>query len=91
MLQLCRKNVCHYFPVNGNWGPWGKWGACSKTCGEASDPGIRKRKRLCDSPKPSPDGMACDGNKEQADSCPLVPCINNFGRTTHFTQVLSTP
>ena len=57
-------------PINGNWGTWQPWGSCSFACGN----GVRRRKRLCDSPKPYNGGDYCKGAETNYDLCNTHAC-----------------
>ena len=69
---------------DGNWGQWGAWSTCSATCGE----GIESRKRFCNDPKPSGDGLYCskDGSVgTETRPCPgLIPCSLGWSPWSDF-------
>ena len=44
--------------IDGGWGAWASWTSCSKTCGG----GVLTRIRLCNKPRPLPEGLPCPGN-----------------------------
>jgi hypothetical protein len=53
------------FLVNGKWSSWREWSRCSSSC----DSGVRQRKRTCDNPKPSDDGLPCYGRDTDYIAC----------------------
>ncbi|XP_066994054.2 hemicentin-1 [Anabrus simplex] len=65
--KRCIKPDCQ---VDGGWNNWSPWSECTATCGI----GQRKRYRKCYNPPPSQGGKACEGNKEQYESCNMFPC-----------------
>ena len=59
-------------PINGVWSEWAQWSACSVTCG---DTGKIDRSRACDSPGPLYNGLPCNKESYQENSCPdSNPC-----------------
>ncbi|CAH2311914.1 hemicentin-1 isoform X2 [Pelobates cultripes] len=61
-VATCNVTPC---PVDGLWSPWFSWGPCSKTCGK----GTQTRRRLCNNPSPSFDGLPCEGQDIQMQIC----------------------
>ena len=61
---------------NGEWGAWEAFGQCSTTCGD----GLKKRKRLCNSPPPANGGLCpADEPAEEEIKCVSAPCpIDGF-------------
>ena len=57
--------LVRYFLVNGEWSSWREWSRCSSSC----DSGVRQRKRTCDDPKPSDDGLPCYGRHTDYIAC----------------------
>nr|XP_034325188.1 sushi, von Willebrand factor type A, EGF and pentraxin domain-containing protein 1-like [Crassostrea gigas] len=77
---------CQFQIVNGGWSPWTSFSECSASCGG----GIKSRLRLCNSPKPDPDGLPCDstGANEtvfcNTDTCPsCLPLKKGFGNSVN--------
>ncbi|XP_039223595.1 uncharacterized protein LOC120319161 isoform X1 [Crotalus tigris] len=66
-LRLCLG--LHPCPADGRWSVWSPWSPCLETCS-----GVKKRVRLCDSPRPSRGGLPCEGEKEQLGLCHLSHC-----------------
>ncbi|XP_076457791.1 SCO-spondin-like isoform X4 [Babylonia areolata] len=64
------QSSCSNCPGDGGWGEWCEWGGCSTTCG----PGIRTRKRQCDSPSPKGGGRPCQGLAVETTGCMGPPC-----------------
>ncbi|XP_052801058.1 uncharacterized protein LOC128231848 isoform X3 [Mya arenaria] len=62
--------ICEQKAVNGNWSAWSGFTACSVTCGG----GFMTRLRTCDSPKPDPEGMPCEGNNTETEICNVDEC-----------------
>ncbi|CAH0401834.1 unnamed protein product [Chilo suppressalis] len=58
-------------PVDGGWSPWEAWSLCRGPC---DDIGHRRRRRICNNPPPSLDGMPCAGLSEQIEACYLTNC-----------------
>ncbi|XP_037090829.1 semaphorin-5B-like [Pollicipes pollicipes] len=57
-------------PLDGGWGGWGSWGRCSARCGG----GFRRRRRVCDSPRPVNGGRPCLGCDLEYAECGTEPC-----------------
>lgn len=77
----CEKKI-----VNGGWSPWSEFSECTVSC----NGGSRFRKRICNSPKPDPDGIPCNVadatqhvpcNEEKCPSCPHLK--RGFGNVPH--------
>ncbi|CAG9788984.1 unnamed protein product [Diatraea saccharalis] len=63
-------------PVDGGWSPWEAWSSCHGSC---DDIGHRRRRRLCNNPPPSQDGIPCTGLAEQIEACYLNNCtVDDF-------------
>jgi hypothetical protein len=56
--------------VNGHWGTWKEWNSCSATCGSGS----RSRYQECSNPEPAHDGLYCQGNDTEIESCSIELC-----------------
>ena len=63
-------------PIHGNWSTWQAWGVCSFSCGR----GVRRRKRLCDNPKPFNGGDYCSGAETNYDTCNEQSCPSHTDR-----------
>ena len=65
---------CAVYVVDGSWGSWGEWSTCDVSCGG----GLRTRRRLCDSPRPSDAGQLCQGDDLQTDACMHEHCPGTY-------------
>ncbi|XP_037090869.1 semaphorin-5B-like [Pollicipes pollicipes] len=72
-------------PLDGGWGGWGSWGRCSARCGG----GFRRRRRVCDSPRPANGGRPCFGCDLEYAECGTEPCPT-LRRLTDWTPWLAT-
>ena len=62
-------------PIDGNWSVWTQWGDCDASCGSE---GHISRLRNCNSPAPQFNGLECEGEALEENSCPnSVPCPGN--------------
>ncbi|XP_066916969.1 A disintegrin and metalloproteinase with thrombospondin motifs 2-like isoform X1 [Clytia hemisphaerica] len=75
--QWCVKGKCIPFgrltptPVDGGFSKWSAWSSCTTRCG----PGVSKRYRKCDSPRPIFGGKPCNGSKTEWKMCQdYTPC-----------------
>ncbi|XP_076867970.1 A disintegrin and metalloproteinase with thrombospondin motifs 8 [Brachyhypopomus gauderio] len=69
-------------PVDGSWGSWGPWGSCSRTCGG----GVEFSRRECTDPVPQNRGSYCVGQRVKYQSCNIVPCPENHGKSFREEQ-----
>lgn len=79
--RRCEKKI-----VNGGWSPWSEFSECTVSC----NGGTKFRNRICNSPKPDPDGIPCNlpdatqhvpCNEEKCPSCPHLK--RGFGNVPH--------
>ena len=73
--RVCHAGKCvsKYIPkpvIHGHWSGWTGWSTCSFSCGR----GVRKRKRLCNSPTPQNGGKFCLGPDSSYELCNTNPC-----------------
>lgn len=82
-------------PVNGNWSSWSDWTICSQSCGM----GMKRRKRVCNSPVPQHEGSKCVTlpnktalNETEVVSCTMKECPVNgqWGSWGNWTLCTST-
>ncbi|KAK1787800.1 hypothetical protein P4O66_016285 [Electrophorus voltai] len=69
-------------PVDGSWGAWGPWGSCSRTC----HGGVEFSRRECTDPVPQNGGLYCVGQRVKYQSCNIVPCPGNHGKSFREEQ-----
>ena len=60
-------------PVNGQWSQWTPDQPCSMECGG----GIQTRSRTCTEPAPANDGLDCEGEATDCQTCGTDPCGKN--------------
>ncbi|KAJ8307413.1 hypothetical protein KUTeg_015497 [Tegillarca granosa] len=65
---------CPEPPVNGNWARWSDWGQCTAEC----NGGIQTRRRQCNNPPPSQEGLPCTGNKQEWRMCNTQICRGKY-------------
>lgn len=71
-------------PVHGAWSQWQPWGHCSFPCGN----GVRRRRRLCDQPKPFNGGDYCSGAETNYELCNRQPCTRQVDRRQEQCNVV---
>ncbi|CAD5120562.1 DgyrCDS9128 [Dimorphilus gyrociliatus] len=69
IFEICKEVECGQ-PFDGGWSLWGSWSNCHKTCG----PGVRYKRRYCDTPKPQWGGKDCEGSSSEYETCQMKPC-----------------
>lgn len=82
--RRCEKKI-----VNGGWSPWGEFSECTVSC----NGGTKFRRRICNSPKPDPDGISCNASDAiqhvpcNEDKCPSCPHLERgFGNVPHCLE-----
>uniref|UniRef100_A0A0B7A791 Uncharacterized protein n=1 Tax=Arion vulgaris TaxID=1028688 RepID=A0A0B7A791_9EUPU len=79
-IKKCEVVRC---PVDGGWSLWATWTLCTATCGK----GVRKRSRVCDSPRPQFGGLECEGSTTHQEECyggQLCPVDGNWSPWTSY-------
>ena len=61
--------------VDGGWSEYGGWSNCSAECGGS---GTKTRTRTCTNPAPAFEGLDCDGDDSDTQSCNNAPCPGEF-------------
>ncbi|WAR28602.1 HMCN1-like protein, partial [Mya arenaria] len=64
---------------HGIWSQWSDWNACPVTCANSTI----TRTRTCTDPAPVGDGMLCDGDDTETDTCVLDPCPMSRVKAVH--------
>ncbi|CAG2202260.1 Hemicentin-1,Coadhesin,Adhesion G protein-coupled receptor B3,Adhesion G protein-coupled receptor B2,Thrombospondin-1,Mucin-like protein [Mytilus edulis] len=65
--KTCTLTAC---PINGNYGKWTAWSSCHGNC----KGGVQVRRRSCNSPAPSNNGLDCSGKSSEKRRCKLLGC-----------------
>ncbi|KAL1131781.1 hypothetical protein AAG570_011394 [Ranatra chinensis] len=78
----------HYCQVAGGWSEWSEWSACSVSCSNNGETGLRSRRRICDNPPPQHGAPPCTGSSDEEEECtvPHCPIHGGWGEWSEWSE-----